>query len=73
MFLAPIIIAALLGGAAPGGRAARPDPTYRVTADTEVTLDGRACAFRAVPATARVVRMAVTPDGAVVRVEFRSR
>lgn len=49
-----------------------PRPTYRLTSDTEVFLDGRPTTYRAIPAGARIARMEVTPENVILRVYFRS-
>jgi hypothetical protein len=44
-----------------------------MTPETEVFLDGRPCAYRSVPAGARVLRVEVGPDRkTLLRIEFRS-
>jgi hypothetical protein len=45
---------------------------YRVTAETEVRLNGRRCKYEEVPADARIRHLEVGPDGqTILRVEFR--
>lgn len=48
-----------------------PPAEARVTSDTEVTLDGKPCAYKDVPATATVVRMVLAADGMTIcQIEF---
>ncbi len=49
-------------------------PEFKVTEQTEILLDGKACQFRDVPDQAAILRMEVAPDGkTVLRIHFRSR
>lgn len=46
---------------------------FVLTADSEVWLDGRPCAYKNLPANAMIVRVEVAPDRkTVLRIEFRS-
>jgi hypothetical protein len=46
---------------------------YRLTAQTEITLDGKPCKFSTIPASAKIIQMEVAADGhTVLRVHFRS-
>ncbi len=47
-------------------------PTYRITDATRVLLDGRPCDYAAIPAGARIMRLEVSEDGAIITVHFRS-
>jgi hypothetical protein len=52
---------------------ALPPAEAKMTAETEVLLDGRPCEYKEVPPAATVVRMVLAPDGTtIIRVEFRS-
>jgi hypothetical protein len=47
---------------------------YRITDQTEVVLDGRACKYRDVPNNATIVKMEVAGDKrTVVKIYFRTR
>jgi hypothetical protein len=47
---------------------------YRITDQTEVVLDGRACRYRDVPNNATIVKMEVAGDKrTVVKIYFRTR
>jgi hypothetical protein len=46
---------------------------FQVTEDTAVTLDGRPCKYRDVPANATIIKMEVGPDKkTVVKIHFHS-
>lgn len=54
--------------------AAAADGKLRVTADTEVRLDGAKVAFKDVPADATIETLEVAPDKkTIVRILFRSK
>jgi hypothetical protein len=58
----------------PQTASARPQrDDYQVTEDTAITLDGRPCKYRDVPANATIIKMEVAPDKkTVVKVHFRT-
>ena len=48
------------------------EKAFRVTAETEVRLNGRRCKYEEVPADARIRHLEVGPDGqTILRVDFR--
>jgi hypothetical protein len=48
-------------------------PEYKVTEQTEILLDGKACPYQDVPQQATVLKMEVAPDGkTVLRIHFRT-
>jgi hypothetical protein len=48
------------------------EKAFRVTAETEVRLNGRPCKYEEVPADARIRHLEVGPDGqTILRVDFR--
>lgn len=49
-----------------------PHPTYQMTPDTEVRLDGHPTDYRLIPAGARIEAMEVTPEGLILKVHFRT-
>jgi hypothetical protein len=51
-----------------------PKDQYQITEQTDVTLDGRACRYADVPASAGIVKMEVAADGTtVLKIHFRRR
>jgi hypothetical protein len=47
---------------------------FTVTNETEVTLNGRACKYKDIPGTARIIHLEVASDKkTVLRIDFRSR
>ena len=49
-------------------------PEFKVTEQTEILLDGKACRYQDVPEQATILRMEVAPDGkTVLRIHFRAR
>jgi hypothetical protein len=52
----------------------RAETDYVLTARTEVSLDGKPCAYASIPSSAIIVRMELAADKrTVLRVHFRSR
>ena len=50
------------------------DAEFNLTAQTEVLLDGRPCAYRDIPRTATIARIELAADRkTVLRIEFKSR
>jgi len=50
------------------------EPEFAVTAQTEILLDGKPCAYSDVPANASILRMEVATDRkSVVTIHFRTR
>jgi len=50
------------------------EPEFAVTAQTEVLLDGKPCAYSDVPANASILRMDVATDRkTIVTIHFRTR
>jgi hypothetical protein len=61
-------------GLAQTASAPSPKDQYRITDQTEVTLNGRPCRYADLPAGAAVVKMEVAADGTtVLKIHFRSR
>ncbi len=46
---------------------------YEVTENTEITLDGRPCKYRDVPANASIIKMEVSRDHVALKIHFRTR
>ena len=46
---------------------------FRLTDQTEVQLDGRACPYEKVPDSATIILLEVTSDKTVLKIHFRSK
>jgi hypothetical protein len=46
---------------------------YQITDDTEISLDGRPCKYRDVPANAVILKMEVATEKTVLKRHFRTR
>ncbi|MDB5311230.1 MAG: hypothetical protein JWO38_5432 [Gemmataceae bacterium] len=59
---------------APAPATTVPDGQFKLTADSEVLLNGRACEYKDVPKEATVVRIELSADRkTILKIEFRTK
>ena len=71
--LPPSVDKLLVEALPPTASATSQEAEYQVTEDTEITLDGRRCRYRDVPANAVITKMEVSRDRVVLKIHFRTR
>jgi hypothetical protein len=71
--LSALVRKTLLSEITPAASARTRKEEFQVTDETEVTLDGRPCKYRDVPANATIIKLELAADRrTVVKVHFRS-
>jgi hypothetical protein len=72
--LSAVSARSLLGGIAQSTSTRNSREEFNVTEQTEVTLDGRPCRYKDVPAGASILRIELAPDRTtILRIHFRTR